>query len=162
LRGLNEGRDYNGIPVGRPTTFVIGARVNPAATDFEHEVMTSRRKLAAGANFLVTPPVFDLDALDELLSQIAPPDDVPLFLGLMPLQDLRHAEYLQHEVPEMSVPAQILERMARAGESGPAVGRDITRELLAAARARVRVHGVVLSSAAGSATELAELLPTLV
>jgi len=32
LRGLNEGRDYNGIPLGRPTTFVIGARVNPAAT----------------------------------------------------------------------------------------------------------------------------------
>ncbi|HET6315473.1 MAG TPA: methylenetetrahydrofolate reductase, partial [Chloroflexota bacterium] len=162
LRGLNEGRDYNGIPVGRPTSFLIGARVNPAASDFEHEVAVSRRKLAAGANFLVTPPVYDLDALEELLSRIAPPDSVPVLLGLMPLLDLRHAEYLHHEVPEMSVPPAILDRMADAGEGGPLVGREITRELLAAARTRVPVHGVVLSSASGSATELAELLPTLV
>jgi homocysteine S-methyltransferase len=80
----------------------------------------------------------------------------------MPLQDLRHAEYLQHEVPEMAVPLDVLERMARAGESGPQVGRDIAREFLAATRARVRVDGVVVSSAAGSAAELAQLLPTLV
>jgi homocysteine S-methyltransferase len=161
LRGLNEGRDYNGIPVGRPTRFVIGARVNPAASDFAHEVAVARRKLACGANFLVTPPVYDLDALERLLRAVDPPADVPVLLGLMPLQDLRHAEYLQHEVPEMSVPGFILDRMARAGERGPLVGREIARELLAAARERVRVHGVVLSSAAGSAAELAELLPTL-
>jgi methionine synthase I (cobalamin-dependent)/5,10-methylenetetrahydrofolate reductase len=162
LRGLNEGRDYNGIPVGRPTTFVIGARVNPAASDFAHEVATAKRKLACGANFLVTPPVFDLDALERLLDAIEPHSGVPVFLGLMPLQDLRHAEYLEHEVPEMAVPAAMLERMAQAAESGPLVGHDIAREFLCAARARVRVDGVVLSSAAGSASELAELLPTLV
>jgi homocysteine S-methyltransferase len=161
LRGLNEGRDYNGIPVGRPTTFVIGARVNPAASDFAHEVATGRRKLAASADFLVTPPVFDLDALERLLDAIDPPNDMPILLGLMPLHDLRHAEYLQHEVPEMSVPKGVLERMSRAGESGPAVGREITCELLQAARERVRVSGVVLSSADGSASELAELLPKL-
>jgi methionine synthase / methylenetetrahydrofolate reductase(NADPH) len=162
LRGLNEGRDYNGIPLGRPTAFVIGARVNPAARDFAHEVAGARRKLATGANFLVTPPVYDLDALERLLDAIGPPDEVPVLLGLMPLQDLRHAEYLQHEVPEMAVPRQVLDRMSRAGESGPAVGRDIARELARSARERGRVHGVVLSSAAGSAAELAGLLPTLV
>ena len=122
---------------------------------------TARRKLACGANFLVTPPVYDLDALERLLDAIETPANVPVFLGLMPLQDLRHAEYLEHEVPEMAVPAFTLDRMARAGERGPLVGRDIAREFLAAARARVRVDGVVLSSAAGSAAELADLLPTL-
>ena len=162
LRGLNEGRDYNGIPMGRPTTFVVGARVNPTARDFAHEVATARRKLATGANFLVTPPVYDLDALERLLEAIDPPDGVPVLLGLMPLQDLRHAEYLQHEVPEMAIPRQVLERMSQAGESGPSVGRDIARELARSARERGRVHGVVLSSAAGSAAELAELLPTLI
>ncbi len=161
LHGLNEGRDYNGIPVGRPTTFVIGARVNPAASDFDHEVLTARRKLVAGADFLVTPPVYDLDALERLLEAIEPPDGIPLLLGLMPLQDLRHAEYLQHEVPEMAVPRRVLDRMCQAGEAGPSVGRDIAREFLSAARQRVKVGGVVLSSAAGSAAELAELLPTL-
>ena len=63
---------------------------------------------------------------------------------------------------EMAVPADLLERMYQAGESGPAVGRDIARDFLKAARERVRVNGVVLSSATGSAAELAGLLPTLV
>jgi methionine synthase / methylenetetrahydrofolate reductase(NADPH) len=161
LRGLNEGRDYNGIPLGRPTTFVIGARVNPAARDFAHEVAVAGRKLSTGSNFLVTPPAYDLDALERLLEAIDPPSGVPILLGLMPLQDLRHAEYLQHEVPEMAVPKHVLERMSRAGEGGPAVGRDIVRELARSARERGLVHGVVLSSAAGSAAELAGLLPTL-
>jgi homocysteine S-methyltransferase len=161
LRGLNEGRDYNGIPMGRPTAFVIGARINPAATDFAHEVATARRKLASGANFMVTPPVYDLDALERLLEAIDPPVEIPLLLGLMPLQDMRHAEYLQHEVPDMSVPSSVLERMCRAGEAGPAVGRELALELFHAARARGRVHGVVLSSASGLASEMAQLLPAL-
>jgi homocysteine S-methyltransferase len=158
LRGLNDGHDYNGIPVGRPTSFVIGARVNPAATDFAHEVTVARRKLASGAHFLVTPPVYDLDALERLLDAVAAPADVPVLLGLMPLQDVRHAEYLQNEVPEMAVPEQVIQRMWHAGEGGPAVGREIARELFSAARQRGRVHGVVLSSASGSASELASLL----
>jgi homocysteine S-methyltransferase len=161
LRGLNEGRDYNGIPVGRPTAFVIGARINPAASDFGHEVATARSKLASGANFLITPPVYDLVALERLLDAVDPPADVPVLLGLMPLQDLRHAEYLQHEVPDMAVPSSVLERMCRAGESGPAVGREVTLDLFQAARAGGRVHGVVLSSASGVASEMAQMLPAL-
>jgi methionine synthase / methylenetetrahydrofolate reductase(NADPH) len=161
LRGLNEGRDYNGIPVGRPTTFVIGARVNPAASDFAHEVSTARRKLDSGANFLVTPPVYDLEALERLLDALDPPANVPVLLGLMPLQDLRHAEYLQHEVPDMAVPSSVLERLCQAGERGPAVGREVALDLFHTARERGRVHGVVLSSASGSAGELAHFLPQL-
>jgi homocysteine S-methyltransferase len=162
LRGLNEGRDYNGIPVGRPTAFVIGARVNPAAEDFAHEVATARRKLASGAHFLVTPPVYDLDALGRLLEALDAPAEVPVLLGIMPLQDVRHAEYLQHEVPEMSVPSAVLERMCRAGESAPVVGRDIVVELFHASRERHWVQGAVLSSGSASAAELAALLPGLV
>jgi homocysteine S-methyltransferase len=161
LRGLNEGRDYNGIPVGRPTTFVIGARVNPSAEDFAHEVATARRKLAGGAHFLVTPPVYDLLAFERLLDAIDAPDHIPVLLGVMPLQDLRHAEYLQNEVPEMTVPNAVLERMCQAGEGATAVGREIASELFRAARARGRVHGAVVSSASGSASELALLLPSL-
>jgi homocysteine S-methyltransferase len=161
LRGLNEGRDYNGIPLGRPTSCVIGARINPAASDLAHEVSVARRKLADGAHFLVTPPVYDLDLLERLLDAVDVPADVPVLLGILPLQDLRHAEYLQHEVPEMVVPRAVLERMWRAGESGPAAGREIALELASAARTRGRVQGLVLSSAAGSAAELAGLLPVL-
>ena len=162
LHGLNEGRDYNGIPVGRPTSFVIGARINPSAVDFAHEVAVARRKLASGADFLVTPPVYDLDALQRLLETVEPAPGVPILLGIMPLQDVRHAEYLQNEVPEMSVPSGVLERMWQAGERGPAVGRDLACELLRQARERGLVHGVLVSSASGSASEMAGLLPRLV
>jgi homocysteine S-methyltransferase len=161
LSGLNEGHDYNGIPVGRPTTFVVGARINPAASDFGHEVATARDKLASGAHFLITPPVYDLEALERLLDAVEPPADVPVLLGLMPLQDLRHAEYLQHEVPDMAVPESVLELMCRAGEGGPAVGREVALDLFRAARASGRVHGVVVSSASGLASEIAQLLPQL-
>ena len=85
-----------------------------------------------------------------------------MLLGLMPLQDMRHAEYLEHEVPEMSVPRIALERMCRAGESGPAVGRELALELFHSARERGLVHGVVLSSASGLASEMAQLVPALV
>jgi homocysteine S-methyltransferase len=161
LRGLNEGRDYNGIPVGRPTAFVVGARINPAASDFDHEVATARNKLAGGAHFLITPPAYDLGALERLLDAVDPPASVPVLLGLMPLQDLRHAEYLQHEVPDMAVPERVRKQMCRAGESGPAVGREIALDLFHSARAGGRVHGVVLSSASGLASEMAQLLPQL-
>jgi len=160
LHGLNDGRDYNGIPLGRPTSFLIGARINPAADDLDREAATARRKVAAGATFLVTPPAFDLDALDRLLDDIDAPK-VPVLLGLMPLENVRHAEYLQHEVPEMRLPEAVLERMWQAGERGPLVGVEILVELAAEARRRGRVKGLVLASGSGSADELVGLLQTL-
>jgi len=160
LHGLNDGRDYNGIPLGRPTSFLIGARINPAADDLDREAVTARRKVAAGATFLVTPPAFDLDALDRLLDDIDAPE-VPVLLGLMPLENVRHAEYLQHEVPEMRLPEAVLERMLHAGERGPLVGVEILVELAAEARRRGRVKGLVLASGSGSADELVGLLQTL-
>jgi homocysteine S-methyltransferase len=105
--------------------------------------------------------VYDLEALERLLDAVGPPANVPVLLGLMPLQDLRHAEYLQHEVPDMAIPGSVLERMCRAGEGGPVVGREVALDLFHAARSRGRVHGVVLSSAAGLATEMAQMLGAL-
>jgi methionine synthase / methylenetetrahydrofolate reductase(NADPH) len=160
LRGLNEGRDYNGIPLGRPTGFVIGARVNPSADDIAREAASARRKIAAGATFLVTPPAYDLIALDRLIDAVDAPN-VPVLLGVMALQNLRHAEYLQHEVPEMSVPESVLERMWQAGERGPLVGIQIACELAAEARADGRVQGLVLATASGSTDELVTLLQSL-
>jgi 5,10-methylenetetrahydrofolate reductase len=160
LRGLNEGRDYNGIPLGRPTGFVIGARVNPSADDIAREAMSARRKIAAGATFLLTPPAYDLIALERLLDAVAAPN-IPVLLGLMALQNLRHAEYLQHEVPEMSVPESVLDRMGQAGERASLVGKQIACELAVEARARGRVQGLVLASASGSTDELVGLLDQL-
>jgi methionine synthase / methylenetetrahydrofolate reductase(NADPH) len=161
LHGLNDGRDYNGIPTGAMTNFVIGARINPGARDLEQEVALARQKLAAGVNFFVTSPVFDLHQIERVLDVLEPWPPVPVLLGLMPLADARHAEYLVHEVPDMSVPASIVERMLRAGDRAAQVGCDIVRELAQEARRRGRVQGIVLSGRPNSTAELSALLPML-
>jgi len=161
LRDLNDGRDHHGIPLARPTAFVLGARINPSAEDPEREVEHARRKIAAGVDFLITPPVYDLDALDRLLDAIDVPAHLPVLLGTMLLRDFKHAEYLQHEVPGMALPDQLLERMWMARDDAATVGLEIARELIGRARERGRVRGVVLSSAAGAAEELAWLLRDL-
>jgi homocysteine S-methyltransferase len=158
LGALNDGRDANGIPIGKPTHFFIGARVNPTADDRAAELAHAREAIAAGARFLVTPPVYDLAALDLLLDALGP-DRPPLLLGVLPLQDFHHAEYLQHEVPGIGVPEALMERMWQAGERGTEVGLTVALELIAAARPRVQ--GLLVSSASGAAVESVQLLRAL-
>ncbi len=158
LHKLNQGRDRHGIDLAQPTAFVIGARINPAALDPEREVEDARRKIDAGVDFLITPPVFDISALDKLLDAIDLPENFPILVGVMPLRDFRHAEFLNHEVPGMSLPESVMERMASAGPDAAAEGQAIARELMQRAREDARVRGVVLSSSANTADELLGLL----
>jgi methionine synthase / methylenetetrahydrofolate reductase (NADH) len=158
LRGLNEGHDRHGIPLAQPTAFVIGARINPSADDAEREIADSRRKIEAGADFLITPPVYDVAALERLMDAAKVPADLPVLLGIMPLRDFNHAEYLEHEVPGVSLPEQMLERMWKAREDAPAIGREIARELIDEARKGGRLRGVVISSAVNDADEITGLV----
>jgi homocysteine S-methyltransferase len=158
LSALNVGRDANGLPIGRPTQFLIGVQVNPTAEDPVEELAQARAAIEAGAHFLVTPPVYDLGALERLLDALGP-DAPPLLLGVMPLQDFAHAEYLQHEVPGITLPEAVLERMWQAGDRGSEAGLALALELIAAARPRVR--GLLVSSASGAAAESVQLLRAL-
>jgi homocysteine S-methyltransferase len=133
--------------------------VNPGATDRESELERAWRKIDAGASFLVTQPVYDLDALRSLREQLARPGGrpaVPILATVMPLRDLHHAEYLRHEVPDTAVPERLVERMARAGDGAPEVGLEIACELLGEARGLV--EGFHLASAVDSAGECVLLL----
>jgi methionine synthase I (cobalamin-dependent)/5,10-methylenetetrahydrofolate reductase len=158
LRALNEGCDHNGIPIGKPTAFFIGARVNPTAADRARELARARRKIASGAHFLVTTPVYDPAALEALLDALGP-DGPPVLLGVLPLRSFDHAEYLQHEVPGIAVPERVLQRMWEAGERGAEVGIEIARELVLAVRERV--SGLLIESATGAASEIVQLLRAL-
>jgi homocysteine S-methyltransferase len=158
LRGLNEGHDRHGIALAQPTAFVVGARINPTAEDVEREIADARRKIDAGVDFLITPPVFDVAALERLMDAARVPADLPVLLGVMPLRDFNHAEYLQHEVPGVSLPEQMLERIWKAREDAPAIGREIARELIEQARKGGRLRGVVISSANNEVDELTGLV----
>ena len=138
---LNRGLDPGRNPIGQPTRFVIGVGVNPAAVDPERELRRFAWKVDAGAEFAITQPVFDLEQLDRFLASVES-FRIPIIAGIWPLVSLRNAEFLANEVPGVSVPAGILERMRRASERGKeaglAEGVAIGREMLTAVRDRVQ------------------------
>ena len=137
---LNRGLDPGHNAIGQPTRFVIGVGVNPAAVDLDRELRRFAWKVDAGAEFAITQPVFDLDQLDRFLKQVEG-FKLPIIGGIWPLVSLRNAEFLANEVPGVSVPEEILNRMRRASEQGREVGLAegvrIAREMLAAVRNRL-------------------------
>ena len=137
IANLNRGLDANETPIGDHASFLVGAAVNPGAADLERELRLLRRKVAAGANFIVTNPIYDTAALDRL-REITGEVRVPVLVGVMPLRSLRHAEYLHNEVPGISVPPELRERIERAGERASELGVDLAVEFLEAARGQVQ------------------------
>jgi homocysteine S-methyltransferase len=147
---LNHGLDPGGNPIGDPTAFVIGVGVNPAALDPERELKRFAWKVDAGAEFAITQPVFDPAQLEGFLRRVEG-FRIPIVAGLWPLVSLRNAEFLANEVPGISVPADILERMRlvqeRGKEAALAEGVAIAREMLA--RVRPFVQGAQVSAPFG-------------
>ncbi len=136
--GLNRGLDPGGKPLGTPTAFFCATGAEPAALNYEREMLRLKHKVVAGAELIMTQPVYDPIVLDRFLEDVAPLG-VPVLVGLLPLASHRNAEFLHNEVPGMQVPDAIRERMRKAG-SGPAArkeGVSIAREMLAGIRSRV-------------------------
>ena len=135
---LNQGVDPGGKPLGATTRFVLATGAEPAALNYAREVARLRDKKAAGADLVMTQPVYSPEALDRFLDDIAPLG-LPVLVGLLPLASYRNAEFLHNEVPGMQVPESIRERMRKAG-SGPAARKEgvaIAREMLGSVRHRV-------------------------
>ena len=129
LANLNRGADYSGLPLGAKTDFEIGARMNPGNRAHDREVSQTLSKIAAGATFLVTRPVYELTALERLLEAID--GQVPVLAALRPLGSFAEAEYLAYEVPDVIIPAGTLNALERAGESAPRVGIDLAMQMAA-------------------------------
>jgi homocysteine S-methyltransferase len=138
---LNQGLDPGGSTIGDPTRWVIGVGVNHAAADPERELKRFYWKVDAGADFAITQPVFDAEPLAAFLDQVRE-FRIPLLAAIRPLRSLRHAEFLANEVPGVSVPVRVLDRMraaqARGDEAAAAEGIAIARETLAAVRGLVQ------------------------
>ncbi len=138
ISGLNRGADPGGKPLGAATSFLCATGVEPAAQDYARELGRLRAKVSAGAELIMTQPVYDEALLNRLLADIAPLG-VPVLVGLLPLASHRNAEFLHNEVPGMRVPDAIRERMRQAGqgEAGRAEGVRIAREMLESVKDRV-------------------------
>lgn len=135
---LNHGIDPGGKPLGSGTSFVLATGAEPAALNYERELARLRAKKEAGAEIVMTQPVYDPVVLDKFLTDIEPLG-MPVLVGVLPLASYRNAEFLHNEVPGMQVPDSVRERMRKAG-SGPdarKAGVAIAREMLGAVRSRV-------------------------
>jgi methionine synthase / methylenetetrahydrofolate reductase (NADH) len=155
LAGLNAGRDLDGLPLTTPTSFCIGTRVYPGAQDAAAEAERIGAELAAGAHFLITRPLYELAALAELVGSLPGPR-TPVLLAVAPLRSFEEADYLAHEVPEVTVPAATLRAMEQAGPAARATGLRLAADLLH--QARPLVDGVVIAVPEGSLPALAPLL----
>lgn len=135
---LNHGVDPGGKPLGATTRFVLATGVEPAALNYPREIARLREKKAAGAELVMTQPVYDPRVLERVLEDCAPLG-LPVLVGLLPLASYRNAEFLHNEVPGMQVPDAVRERMRLAGTGAAArkEGVAIAREMLAAVRHRV-------------------------
>lgn len=143
LARLNRGEDLSGNHLGPPTDFLIAAHADPTAPDQGRELSRLRWKVEAGAQLIVTSPLFEPAAVDRLqaalkrLSGAVPPPKV--VATLRPLTSAREAELLGEHPDTAPVPPALVERMEAAEARGEeeAEGRAIANELAAALRPRV-------------------------
>src|SRR5688572_13960510 len=145
---FNHGTDVGGQSIGQPTGFHIGVTVNPGAENLDRELRRFEYKVEAGADFVVTRPVFDLRSFDRVAKRL---DDakLPVLLGLRPLDSVVDAEWMANEMPGAHIPDDLLDRMRRARnvEAAAAEGIAIAQDLYAALKGRVQ--GVLVTASPG-------------
>ncbi|HTV83190.1 MAG TPA: bifunctional homocysteine S-methyltransferase/methylenetetrahydrofolate reductase [Acidobacteriaceae bacterium] len=156
VRRLNHGLDIGGNSIGASTGFTIAVAANPGVPDIDHEIRRFAWKVEAGAEYAITQPVFDLRILEAFLKRIEG-FRVPMVAGIWPLTSLRNAEFMKNDL-RVSVPDEILARMAQAStpELARAEGIRIAQEMLAAAR--TMVQGVQVSAPFGRYSAAVEVL----
>jgi len=145
---LNRGLDIGGQAIGAPTGFHVGVMINPGAENLDSEVRRFEYKVEAGAEFVITRPVFDPATFERLHKRIAPAG-IPILAGLWPFESVLNAEFMANEVPGVLVPEAVLERMrtAEEGAAATAQGIAIARETLLAIQGMVQ--GVHVSAPGG-------------
>jgi len=145
---LNRGCDVGGQSIGAPTAFHVGVSVNPGASNLEQELRRFDYKVEAGAEFVITRPIFDLRGLEPFVKRIESAR-LPIVAGVFPFESARNAEFLANEVPGVRVPDALLDRMRAAegrdgaAQEGIAIAREIAAEL------RGVVQGVQVSTQSG-------------
>lgn len=137
IKRFNQGEDMNGKPLGRRASFFVGCAFNLGADNLDKELKVLDRKVAAGADFILTQPVYDPETFFRVQRRLGA-FPRPLLVGVMPLYNSRNAEFLHNEVPGIVIPDAVRARMREAGEAGGrAEGVRLSQEFLDAAHAHV-------------------------
>jgi len=161
LARLNRGEDQAGSPIGQRAGFLIACALDPTATDRRTEWDRLERKLAAGAQLIMTQPLYDEAQVEAMLTEarrrFGPAGfPVPVLLGLLPLQSGRHAEFLHNEVPGITIPDPVRAALHAAGDRAAEVGLGLALDLLE--RVADAVAGTYIMPSFGRYEQAAELV----
>jgi methionine synthase / methylenetetrahydrofolate reductase(NADPH) len=153
---LNHGLDIGGQSIGAPTRFLAGVMANPSR-DLDQELKRLAYKVEAGAEFIVTRPVFDVAAFERFHRRVEA-FGLPVIVGVWPFESALNAEFMANEVPGVTVPEPVVERMRQApsAEAAAAEGVAIAREVLAGVRPLAQ--GVHLFTRTGQVERAFEVL----
>jgi len=160
VAGMNRGVDPGGSEIGGATRFVTGVAINPNAIDAKRELDRIRWKVEAGADFVVTQPLFEEEALRRFLA--AAQLDIPVLVGVWPVHSLRNAEFLANEVPGGFVPESVFSRLAAVGHDAAAaraIGVELALETIEALRDVAA--GVHVTSPTGDTTAALDVVRRL-
>jgi homocysteine S-methyltransferase len=163
IKQFNQGMDAGGASIGQMASFTVAVACDPTRPNLDEEIERLYRKIEAGADLVMTQPVFALRVWTDFLRAYEErygPIPIPVLLGILPLQSHRHAEFLHNEVPGITLTEEARERMRLAGPEGRREGIRIAQELLL--EAREVVHGVYIMPSFGRyevAAEVLEVLP---
>jgi len=130
LSRLNQGTDWAGKSLGGATNFTIGVAVNPVAENLDEELRRFEAKIAAGAHFAMTQPIFDPEHWRIFLKRLGGKSPIPIIVGLWPLTSYKQALRLNNEVPGIVIPEATLREMDAAGEAARERGFVLARRML--------------------------------
>ncbi|HUG47054.1 MAG TPA: bifunctional homocysteine S-methyltransferase/methylenetetrahydrofolate reductase [Candidatus Limnocylindria bacterium] len=163
LRRLNRGEDQAGRPIGSPAGFTIACALDPTAAELEHELDRLTGKLEAGADVIMTQPIYGAAQWQRFMEAAARrwPSGLPkpVLLGVLPLHTARHADFLHHEVPGITIPDEVRAAMHAAGERGADVGLEMAHALLA--DLATQMQGTYIMPSFGRYEQAAELVRRL-
>jgi homocysteine S-methyltransferase len=159
VRRLNHGLDIGSNAIGASTNFTIGIAANPGVPDIEQELRRFAYKVEAGAEYVITEPVFDLRLLESFLERIKQ-FRIPVIAGIWPLTSLRNAEFMKNDL-RVSMPEEIMLRMAQADTPDAARREGILIAQQMIASVRPFVQGVQVSAPSGRYDVAAEVIASL-
>ena len=154
---LNRGIDLGGKAINQPTQTLIGVGADPNSLDMKREIRRTYEKAEAGAEYIITQPVFETAPLLKFLEKINKLN-IPVLAGIWPLASYRNAEFMKNEVPGVIVPDDVMERMAKADtkQAQKEVGISIAREIVS--KIRGYVAGIQVSAPFGNVGTAIEVI----
>ena len=148
LRKMRDEQKYlDGRAIKFPPQYFLGAAASPFASDPRFQALREQKKVNAGAQFLQTNLIFDADGVDIWLNEIAKRgilDKVYILGGITPLKSAKMAHFMNAEVPGVTVPQKLIDRMEAAGDGAEEEGIKIALELIEALRKKQGIHGIHL------------------